>query len=498
MSTSPRAGGATPVPPGRAGGRLLALVVLCAGQLMVILDGTIVNVALPTISDALDFTPANLAWVMNAYLIGFGGLLPLAGRIGDLIGRKRVFVTGLVAFVAASALCAAAVDQAMLIAARFIQGAGGALASAVVLGMLVTLYERPGDRARAIGAFTFVGSGGASIGTIAGGVLTQTVGWHWIFLVNLPIGLAAAALAIRVLPAERGLGLRAGADAAGAVLVTAGLMLGVYTIVRSTEQPWPYTLGTAAGAVVLLAGFVLRQARARTPLLPLRVFAVRSVAGGNAVQLLMIAGMFGFQFLVALYLREVLGYDPLHTGLALLPASLTIAVVSLGVSGRLVARFGPVRMLAAGLATVVLGFAILAQLPSQHGYPVLLPALIVLGAGFATAMPALTGLAMSGGDPADSGVVSGLFNTVQQIAGALGLAVLSTVAAAHTRQLVAAGTGAAAAQTAGYRVAFVVAGGLVLAALALGVTLLRRTGAPARPAAPVTVDRAEPAGTGRS
>ncbi|GIL31937.1 MFS transporter [Actinocatenispora comari] len=476
-------------------GRLLALVVLCAGQLMVILDGTIVNVALPTIRDALGFAPGNLAWVMNAYLIGFGGLLPLAGRLGDLIGRKRVFVTGLVAFVAASALCAAAVDQAMLIAARFVQGAGGALASAVVLGMLVTLYEQPRERARAIGAFTFVGSGGASIGIIAGGVLTQTVGWHWIFLVNVPIGLAAAALAARVLPAERGLGMRAGADAAGAALVTAGLMLGVYTIVRSTDQPWAYTLATGVAAGALLAGFVLRQARAATPLLPLRIFAVRSVAGGNATLLLAIAGMFGFQFLIALYLREVLGYDPLHTGLALLPTSLTIAVVSLGVSARLVARFGPVRVLAAGLVTIAVGFAILTRLPSHDGYPALLPALVVLGAGFATAMPALTGLAMSGADPSDSGVVSGLFNTVQQVAGALGLAVLSTVAAAHTRHLTATGVGAAVAQTAGYRVAFVVAGGLVLAALALAVTVLRRTDDAPRP---VPADRAEPVRTGRS
>lgn len=458
--------------------RTLALVVLCAGQLMVILDGTIVNVALPTIQYALGFAPASLGWVMNGYLIAFGGLLPLAGRLGDLIGRKRVFVAGLVAFSAASALCAAATDPGVLVVARILQGAGGALASAVVLGMLVTLFDQPRARARAIGAFTFVGSGGASIGTIAGGILTQTVGWHWIFLVNVPIGLVAAALAVRVLPAERGLGLAAGADAIGAVLVTAGLMLGVYTIVRSTAQPWPYSLATGTAAVVLLAGFVLRQARARTPLLPLRILAVRAVAAGNATLLLLVAGMFGFQFLIALYLRDVLGYNPLGTGLALLPASVTIAVVSLGVSGRLVSRFGPVRVLTAGLLTVAVGFAVLIRLPAQDGYPVLLPALILLGTGFGTAMPALTGLAMSGTSERDSGAVSGLFNTVQQVAGALGLAVLSTVAATHTKHLLAAGTGTAAAQTAGYRVAFVVAGALELAALVLGGILLRRTGRP--------------------
>ena len=323
--------------------RWLALVVLCAGMLMIILDGTIVNVALPAIQDDLGFAQSDLAWVVNAYLIAFGGLLLLAGRLGDLIGRRRVFLTGLTLFTAASLLCGLADSQAMLIGARFAQGIGGAMTSAVILGMIVTMFPEPREQAKAIGVYSFVASAGASIGLLAGGVLTQALSWHWIFFVNVPIGIATGVLALRLLAPEAGAGLRAGADVLGAVLVTGALMLGVYTIVQAGEHGWGslQTLGLGAVSLALLGGFVARQATAATPLLPLRLLRSRPVAGANAVQVLMVGGLFGVFFLGVLYLQRVLGYDAIEIGLAFLPVSLGIGILSLGFSARLVMRFGP-------------------------------------------------------------------------------------------------------------------------------------------------------------
>ncbi len=463
--------------------RKLALAVLCAGMLMIILDGSIVTVALPAIEQDLRFTPANLTWTVNAYMIAFGGLLLLAGRIGDLIGRKRTFVAGLTLFTVASLLCGVSTSQPMLIAARFAQGAGGAAASAVSLGMIVTLFPEPRERGQAIGAFSFVGAAGASIGQVLGGILTQSLNWHWIFFINLPIGAAAVALALRVLDADRGLGIAAGADAVGALLVTSGLMLGVYTIVETSRYGWatPRTIGLAVLAVLLLAAFVAREATATNPLLRLQVLRSRVVSGANVVQMLMVAALFGFQVLIALYLQNVLGYGAARTGLAMLPAAVMIAIVSLGFSARLNARFGEPAMLLIGLVLLVAALALLTRLPVHAAYAVdLLPTMLLVG-GFGLAFSALTALAMSDAGPADAGVASGLFNTTQQVGGALGVAVLSTLAAGHTAGLLTHGRTSASALTGGFHLAFAIGTGLLVAAAVLAAAVLRRSKAPAQP-----------------
>ena len=444
--------------------RWLALVVLCAGMLMIILDQTIVNVALPTIQEDLGFSAAGLAWVVNAYLIAFGGLLLLAGRLGDLIGRRTVFLAGLAVFTLASLVCGLSASPEMLIAARFVQGVGGALASAVILGMIVTMFPEPGEQAKAIGVFSFVASAGASIGLLAGGVLTDLLSWHWIFFVNVPIGVAAWVLATRLLEAETGLGLRAGADAPGAVLVTAALMLGVYTIVDAHSLP----LGLLA--VALLVAFVWRQARAERPLLRLDILRDRNVAGANLAQMLMIAGMLGVFFLAVLYLQRVLGYDAIATGAAFLPISVSIGVLSLGFSARLNGRFGPRAVLLVALASIAAGLALLSQVPVDGRYVVdLLPAMVLLGVGGGLAFPALMTLAMSSVRPEDSGLASGLVNTTQQVGGALGLAILASVAESRTGDATSA-----AALVDGYSAAFTVAALFVVAALVVGAVVLRR------------------------
>src|SRR5687767_12635763 len=330
-----------PVPSDRS--RWIALVVLCVGFLMIILDQTIVNVALPSIQDDLGFSQSSLAWVVNAYLISFGGLLLLSGRLGDLLGRRSVFLFGLAVFTLASLLCGVAQSQGMLIAARFVQGAGGALASAVILGMIVTMFPEPREQAKAIGVYSFVASAGASIGLLLGGVLTESINWHWIFFVNLPIGLATALFALRLVEPDEGLGFSEGADVRGALYVTSALMLGVYTILEAGDQGWGslHTLGLGAVALALLVAFVVRQTRIPNPLMPLRLFRSRNVAGANAVQALFVGGMFGMFFLGALYLQRVLGYDALEVGLAFLPVTVVIGTLSLGFSERLNMRFGP-------------------------------------------------------------------------------------------------------------------------------------------------------------
>ncbi|SEN42527.1 DHA2 family efflux MFS transporter permease subunit [Actinacidiphila rubida] len=466
-----------------------ALAVLSAGTLMIILDGTIVNVALPSIQRDLGFSQAGLAWVVNAYLIAFGGLLLLTGRIGDLLGRRRLLVAGLTAFSAASLLCGIADSAGLLIAARFVQGAAGAMVSAVALGMVIALYPEPRGRARAMGVYSFTQSAGGVLGLLLGGILTQAVNWHWIFFVNLPIGAAAALLSLRLLPDDRPNGrtgrarsLR-GADAPGAVLVTAALMLGVATIVRTADLGWTAasTAITGALSLVLLAAFLLRQATAAQPLLPLRLFRSRIVSGANLVQALMVAAGFGFQFLSALYLQRVLGYDPLEIGLAIAPTGLVIGVMSLALSARLGARFGQRAVLLPSLALFASGFLLLARAPSAHAsYAVdILPAILVFGVGFGLAMPSLMTLGMSDATPADSGLVSGVFNTAQQIGGALGLAVLASLAGARTDHRLAAGAPLPQALTSGYHLAFLTAAGLLAAATVIAAALLRP---PARPA----------------
>ena len=478
--------------------RTLALTVLCAAMMMIILDGTIVTVALPAIQRDLGFSSSGLAWVVNAYLIAFGGLLLLAGRLGDLIGGKRVFLAGLAVFIVASLLCGVSVSQPMLIAARFAQGAGGAMASAVSLGMIVRLFPEPPLRARALGIYSFTGAGGASVGLVLGGVLTQALSWHWIFFVNAPVGAVAIAAGWLLLAGEQRTGLgamREGADAAGALLVTAGLMTAVYAIIEASSYGWGSvrTLGTGAAAVVLLAAFFARQHLARTPLLPLRIFRSRNVSGANVVQALTVAAAFGFQVLIPQYMQRALGYGAAEAGLGMLPAAVVIGALSAGLSARLIARFGLRLMLVAGLAPIVIGFALLTRLPVAGSYPLhLLPTMLLLG-GFGLAFPAMITLAMSGVPDSDAGVASGLVNTTQQVGAALGVAVLSTLAAARTGHLLAAGRPAADALTGGYHVAFGTGAGLAAAALVLAAVVLRPAASRRRAESPDQAERADQA-----
>jgi EmrB/QacA subfamily drug resistance transporter len=460
----------------------MALVVLCVGMLMIILDSTIVNVALPSIQGDLGFSQSNLAWVVNAYLIAFGGLLLLAGRVGDLIGRKTVFMVGLAVFTAASLACGLAQSQEVLIGARFVQGVGGALTSGVILGIIVTMFPDPREQAKAIGVYSFVASAGASIGLLAGGVLTQGINWHWIFFVNLPIGAATALLAVRLVDRDSGIGLRQGADVLGAVLVTAALMLGVYTILEAGDYGWGslHTLGLGAVSVVLLAAFLARQARTLNPLVPLRIFRSRNVSGANVIQMLMVAGLFGMFFLSVLYLQRVLGYDAIETGLAFLPVSVLIGVLSLGFSARLNTRFGARATLIPGLVLLAGALALLARVPVDGSYVGdLLPSMVMFGIGAGLSFPALMTLAMSGATRTDAGLASGLVNTSLQVGGALGLAILATLATSRTEDLLAGGELTASALTEGYQLAFIVAAGLVVAAIAIALTVLRSESAAA-------------------
>ncbi|WUG76638.1 MFS transporter [Streptomyces sp. NBC_00457] len=441
---------------------------------MTILDGNIVTVAMPAIQSDLGYSGPGLAWVVNAYLIPFGGLLLLAGRLGDLIGRKRMFAAGLAVFAAASVLCGVATSQGALIAARALQGVGGAMTSAVVLGMLVALFPEPREQARAIAVFSAVGAAGGALGTFLGGALTQALGWHWIFLINLPIGVAAWLAALRVLAPDRGEGLGRGADYPGAALVTGALMLTVYVIVGSGDRDLTATLLLAALAVTLFVAFTLRQARAARPLLRLRLFSSRLLTGANAVQILMIATMYGFQFIGALYLQRVLGYGELATGTAFLPAPVAIGVLMLGLSARTIGRYGAYRVLLTGLAFIVAGMALLSRAPVDGSYLTdVLPPLLLLSTGFAAAMPALTGLAMSGAHEEDAGLASGLFNTTQVVGGSLGLAVLSTLAASRTDGLLAGGADSVTATAEGYQLAFRVATVIAVGALVLAAAVLR-------------------------
>ena len=467
--------------------RWVALVVLCTGMLMIVLDATVVNVALPSIRNDLGFSQSGLAWVVNAYLIAFGGLLLLAGRLGDLISRRTIFLAGLGVFTAASLLCGVSQSQWLLVAARFVQGVGGAMTSAVILGMIVTMFPEPRERAKAIGVYGFVASAGGSIGLLVGGVLTQSINWHWIFFVNLPIGIATAALALRLLDKDAGIGLASGADVFGAALITSGLMLAVYTIVKpAADYGWSAgsTLVSGAIALALLGGFVAREATARHPLVPLRVFRSRNVSGANLIQALTVAGMFGMFFLGALYLQRVLGYDALQTGLAFLPATIVMGTLSIGYSQRLTMRFGARRTLVPGLVLVAVGLGLFTQVPVDGSYATnVLPAMVLLGCGIGVAFPALMQLAMSGATQRDAGLASGLVNTTAQVGGALGLALLATFAATRTNTRLAAGESQAAALTSGYRLAFAIGAGLVVAGIVVALVVLQPEGQAARQAA---------------
>jgi EmrB/QacA subfamily drug resistance transporter len=443
---------------------------------MIVLDATVVNVALPSIKGDLNFTQNNLAWVVNAYLIAFGGLLLLSGRIGDLIGHRKVFLVGIGIFTVASLLCGLAQSQEMLIAARFVQGGGGALASAVTLGMIVTMFPEPREQAKAIGVYGFVASAGGSIGLLVGGVLTDAISWHWIFFVNVPIGLLTAFLAMRLVAARPGIGIGEGADVPGAILVTSGLMLAVYTILGVEEHGWTSarTLILAAVSIALVAAFVLRQARIPKPLMPLRLFRSRNVAGANGIICALVVGMFGIFFLGALYMQLVLGYKPLEVGLAFLPATLIMGTLSLGFTDKVNMRFGPRNVLIFGLTFLIAAMLLMARTPVDGDYWVdLFPVMLLFGVGAGVSFPALMMLAMSGATPSDAGLASGLVNTTAQVGGAIGLAVLATVSAERTQSLLADGDSQAAALTGGFHVAYLIGAALAFVGIAAAVFVLR-------------------------
>jgi len=457
--------------------RWIALYVLCAGMLMIVLDITVVNVALPSIKDDLGFDQSSLAWVVNAYLITFGGLLLLAGRLGDLLGRRKIFLWGLALFVAASILCGASQSEGMLIGARLLQGIGGAMTSAVILGMIVTMFPEQGEQAKAVGIYAFVASAGGAVGLLIGGVITQLISWHWIFFVNAPIGLVTAIWARRLLEDDKGIGFRQGADLLGALLITSSLMLGVYTIVEpAAKDGWgaSTTLLLGAGSLVLGALFIAREAKAETPLIPLRIFRSRNVSGANLVQILTVAGMFGMFFMGSLYLQLVQGYDALEIGLAFLPVTIIMGTLTGRYSEPLIMRFGARRLLFPGLGLVAAGLIYFTRAPVDANYWVdVFPVLVLLGTGIGVCFPALMTIAMSGATRADAGLASGLVNTSAQVGGAVGLAVLATLSTSRSNALEDAGHSTASALTSGYHLAFWVAAGLVIAAIGVAFWYLQ-------------------------
>jgi EmrB/QacA subfamily drug resistance transporter len=457
--------------------RWTALYTLCGAMLMMVLDVTVVNVALPSIQDDLHFTDAGLAWVVNGYLIAFAGLLLLSGRLGDLLGRRRVLLAGLVVFTVASLLCGAAQTQTVLVGARFLQGVGGALASAVVLGMIVTLFPEEGEQMKALGVYGFVASAGGAVGLVAGGLITQVISWHWIFFVNVPIGVVVVATIRRVVPADDGIGLDKGADVPGAVLITGALMVSVYALVGPGAKDGlgaPLTLGLLAAGAALLAAFVGRQATAATPLMPLRLFRSRTTVGANLVQTLTVAGMFGMFFLSSLYLQRVLGYDALQIGLAFFPCTVLMAVISLRVADRVVARYGAQHTLTAGSALAAVGLVLFGFLPVDGHYLTdVLPGITLLGVGSGIGFPALMGIAMSEATPEDAGLASGLVGTTAEAGAAVGLAVLATIAAGRSSTLTGRGLSEASALVGGYHLAFLLGAGFLTLATALSAGLLK-------------------------
>ena len=457
--------------------RWLSLIVLCAGFLLIVVDMTIVNVALPSIQRDLGFSQSGLAWVVNAYLIAFAGLLLLSGRLGDLVGRKRVYLIGLAIFIGASVLCGLSFTQPMLIAARFIQGIGGAVSSAVILAMIVNLFPEPFERAKAFGIFGFIASAGAAVGLLAGGLITGFVSWHWIFFVNLPLGLVTAALSARLLESDRGMGIRQGADVLGAVMVTAALMLGVYTIIQTSDYGLGSVRTIVLGAITIavLAAFVARQASGRNPILPLRIFRSRMVSVSNVVQALMNISFLSFFFLGSLDMQRVMGYGPMAIGLAFLPVALVMAVFSIRFSAQLIARFGPWAILITGQLVVVAALLMLGFGPTHPNYMIhMLFPLALIGLGGGLSFPALTIIAMVDVPMNDSGLASGLLNTTGQVGGAFGLAVLATVAGSRTVDMMHSGASLTAALAGGYHLAWLVGAGVVVLTLVIAATLLRQ------------------------
>jgi EmrB/QacA subfamily drug resistance transporter len=481
--------------------RWLALYVLCMGCLMMVLDGTIVNVALPSIQRDLHFTQSNLAWIVNAYLIGSGGVLLLSGRLGDLLGRRRIFLSGLTVFTVASLLCAGSQNQAMLVAARFVQGVSAALTSSVILGMIVTLFPDRRDRAKALGVYSFVAATGGSIGLVAGGLLTGLISWHWIFLVNLPLGVATVVFARKLIEDDVGRGWHEGADIPSAMLLTAGLMLGVYTILQVESKGWgsSQTLVLGVLAIALIVVFVLRQARIERPLVPLRLFRSRNMVGANIIQALSSTSILAVFYMVVLYLQRVKGYSPLEVGLAYAPSMVSMSALSLRVSGSVNLRFGPKATWIACLAMYVMTLLLFARIPVHSTYAIdILPPLLLLGVGAGLGTQAGVALSMSGVAPRDSGFASGLVGTTAMVGGALGLAVLAALAAARTASRLHDGVAANVALTDGYRLAFLIGAILLALALLVAVFVIRTEEHSVEKTSDSLAEYAFPAGPGRS
>ncbi len=456
--------------------RWLALYVLTLGSLMIVLDVTIVNVALPSIREDLGFSETSLAWVVNAYLLTYGGFLLLGGRLGDLYGHRRLFLIGIALFTVASLACGLSTIQWMLIGARTVQGLGGAIASAVSLSLMMTLFTEPADRAKAMGIFGFVAAGGGSIGVLLGGVLTDLISWHWIFLVNVPIGALVILLSLRLLPAERAQAMSSRLDVAGAVTVTAALIIAVYAIVNGNQNGWTSatTLGLLGTSVAVLALFLGIESRVRAPLVPLGLFKHRNISVSNVVGVLWAAAMFAWFFLSALYLQLVLGYSPLEVGLSFLPANLIMGAFSIGLSAKLVMRFGFRKPLATGLLLAAAGLLLFVRAPVDGSFLVdVLPSMILLGFGAGIAFNPVLLAAMSDVEPSESGLASGLVNTSFMMGGALGLAVLASIAASRSHSLRLGGASELSALTGGYHVAFLVGAAFAAAAAVIGGALLR-------------------------
>jgi len=471
--------------------RWLALVILCVGDLMIVVDTTVVNVALPSIRSSLGFSQTSLAWVVNAYMITFGGFLLLAGRLGDLLGQRRLFLSGTGAFTLASLVCGVSTTQGMLIAARAVQGVSGALVSALAFSLIVVLFTEPSERAKAMGVFGFVMAGGGSVGVLAGGVLTDLVGWHWIFLVNLPIGIAVTVAGLKLVPAVDTGAEQRRLDVPGAVAITGAMVLAVYAIVNGNSAGWTstQTIGLLSASVLIFAAFVAWEARVPAPLIPLRIFGHRNLSAANVVGILWAAAMFALFFLSALYLQLVLGYSPLKVGLAFLPGNLLMMAFSLGLSAKLVTRYGFRGPLAFGLLTAALALLRLARAPVYGSFLVdVLPSMLLIGIGAGLAFNPVLMAAMSDVEPQDSGLASGIANTAFMMGGALGLAALASAAAARTQHLAATGHGTLAALTGGYHLAFVIGAVFAVGGAAVGAAFLRNQTAPA-----MALHHAEPA-----
>ena len=457
--------------------RWIALIVVCFAMLMNTLDQTIVNVALPTIQHDLHFSQAALAWVIDAYLITFAGALLLAGRLGDLIGRKKVFLVGVGLFTISSAACGAANSQALLVGARFAQGLGAALSSSVILAIIVADFPIPRERAKAMSSYIIVAVGGGSLGLLVGGYVTQALSWHWIFFINIPIGLITFLLGIALIDENTGLGIRAGVDIGGAVLSTAGVMLAVYAIVSSTQYGWssPHTLVLGAGAVVLLAGFIALETQLKNPMMPLQVLRAPGLLTSSIVRGLMVVGMYSTFFIGVLYFQHVLAFDPARTGLGFLPQTLMVAVMSAGLTTRIMGRLGAKATAIGGMAIVTIGLALFVWSgPHTHYFPQIFVAVLLIGFGAATAFTPLLTIALASVPAKDAGIGSGIVNVSQQVAGALSVAVLGAVSASRTTALLAAGKSEINALDGGYRLAFMVALASVLLAIVLGMLLLKR------------------------